>query len=131
MKYGPLGLLLLLACSAPPTVVTVGSACRYDADLTCETGSPRLLECRAQKWALSADCRGPGGCVSDAMQTVCDTSGDTVGDHCSASSEGKARCDPVAPFRIIRCARGVFEVAIECPQQTRCGLDPDAGLVCG
>lgn len=124
-------MVVLARCTPMPTYVVEGGSCRYVNDAACESGRDRLLECREQHWVSVADCRGPEGCVSTPESTSCDTSRNTVGDRCPPASEGKVRCDPMGQRRIIRCTGGVFEVAIDCPEFTRCGLQGDAGLFCG
>ncbi len=59
----------------------------------------------------------------------CDTSGNSVGDRCAPTSEGKVRCDPDGGLNILRCVEGSLAVIFECQAPTNCGIN-DAGLTC-
>jgi hypothetical protein len=88
-----------------------------------------MLQCQAGLYAVYADCRGTTGCVVSNESASCDTSGNTVGDRCPPTSEGKVRCDPDAGAHILRCVDGGLTSVFTCPANTACGLT-DAGLSC-
>jgi len=82
-----------------------------------------------KKYVLFADCKGPNGCSVSSDTADCDTTGNTVGDHCAPTSEGKVRCDPDGGLNILRCVSGQLDVIYTCTPPAICGFS-DAGLTC-
>lgn len=120
--------LLLLGCPPAPAP-TVGSACTAENIGRCDAEFERLLQCTNGTFRVYADCHGPKGCTLEADTADCDTSGNSVGDRCAPTSEGKVRCDPDGGLNILRCVDSGLEVIFECQAPTRCGIN-DAGLTC-
>jgi hypothetical protein len=125
---GLTALWLLTACPGP-TAPAPGGACSTEGTASCEAANAQLLQCRANVWASYSDCRGGGGCAVEADVVRCDTSGNTVGDRCPPTSEGKVRCDPDAGANILRCVDGGLVVEFPCPTGKACAV-LDAGLSC-
>jgi hypothetical protein len=121
-------LLLLLGCPAPAPP-TEGAKCTDENIGRCEEGSERLLQCTSGTFRVYADCKGPLGCSITSDTADCDTSGNSVGDRCAPTSEGKVRCDPDGGLNILRCIDGGLEVIFECAPPMACGVN-DAGLTC-
>lgn len=133
MRWPYLASFLLLACPVAPAP-TAGSVCNAENIGRCDSMAPRLLQCTIQEdgggyFRIYADCRGPKGCSVSDDTADCDTAGNSVGDRCPPTSEGKVRCDPDGGINILRCLDGGLDVIFECPQGSRCGFD-DAGLTC-
>lgn len=127
MRWTPL-LLLLLGCPpAPP--VTLGANCTAENLGRCDATGSRLLQCTNGTFRIYADCKGSRGCVVSQDTADCDTSGNTVGDRCAPTSEGKVRCDPDGGLNILRCSSGGLEIIFECRPPSSCGMN-DAGLTC-
>ncbi len=123
---------LTLACSAPSgsAQATSGGACNTENAGACETPT-RLLVCQNKIWVTASDCKGPDGCrLVDASSVECDFRGNSAGDLCASSSEGKVRCDPDGGVNILRCTGGTLAVEFTCPNTTLCSVIPDAGLSC-
>jgi hypothetical protein len=89
----------------------------------------RLLQCTESTWVTYADCHGPRGCSIRTDTADCDTSGNSVGDHCAPDSEGKVRCDPDGGLNILRCVDGGLNVIFTCSPPSQCGVN-DGGLTC-
>jgi len=108
--------------------VEAGGACTTENAGACVTGT-RLLVCQNMVWVVATDCKGPDGCrvINEAVE--CDLRGNTIGDLCPGTSEGKVRCDPDGGVNILRCRSRVLELEFACPSTTMCGLY-DAGLTC-
>jgi hypothetical protein len=128
------GLLILAAvavaaCSAAP-VPDVGVACNDDGKAVCDPTATRMLQCTHGVWLLYSDCRGPDACAQTGATISCDTSGNSVGDSCPPTSEGKVRCDPDGGINFLRCIDGGLVIIDTCPQPLKCGFRPDAGLSC-
>ena len=121
-------LILALGCPAPIPPV-VGARCPDENIGRCDSEAMRLLQCTSATWRIYADCRGANGCSVTGDTAECDTSGNTVGDRCAPTSEGKVRCDPDGGINILRCLDGGLEVIFECQPPTICGAN-DAGLTC-
>lgn len=128
MRWTVLLLLLVLGCPAPPTP-TEGAPCTAESIGRCDTEAPRLLQCSGGVFRVYADCKGPRGCSVTADTADCDTSGNSVGDRCAPTSDGKVRCDPDGGLNILRCTDGGLEVIFECAPPSSCGIN-DAGLTC-
>lgn len=128
MRWPVLLCVLLLACP-PPAEPTVGSSCTPENIGRCDTEDSRLLQCTGGVFQVYADCRGSQGCTLSGDTAVCDTTGNSVGDRCAPTSEGKVRCDPDGGLNILRCSAGGLEVIFECQPPTVCGIS-DAGLTC-
>lgn len=124
--------LALLACSPTMSEVpAVGGKCPEENVGVCET-STRLLQCVNLAWVIASDCKGPEGCRVDGSSVKCDTSGNSLGDHCQ--NPGRVRCEPDAGLQILRCNdAGVFISEFRCPTnmgvQTHC-VAGDGGLTC-
>ncbi len=122
-------LLFLLGCPPPPDP-TEGTKCTAENIGRCDAEGSRLLQCTNGVFRVYADCKGPSGCSVTSDTADCDTSGNTLGDRCAPTSEGKVRCDPAGGgINILRCIDGGLEVIFECPSPSTCGLS-DAGLTC-
>lgn len=106
-----------------------GDPCDAAAGDTCETGTHRLLQCVNGRWATVSDCRGPRGCVQNGDTTFCDTTGNTGGDTCAPSSEGRVRCEPDGGTKILQCIDRVLTAVHQCEPPQRCGSE-DGGLTC-
>lgn len=119
---------LLLACSPTPNP-SLGESCTSENIGRCDADAPRLLQCTNGSFRIYADCKGPNGCAVANDTAECDTSGNSVGDRCAPTSEGKVRCDPDGGVNILRCVDGGLEVIFECPSPSTCGIN-DAGLTC-
>ena len=124
-----LSAVALMACPAPP-VPDVGVACNDDGTAVCDPTGTRMLQCTHSVWRLYSDCRGPDRCAHTGDTISCDTSGNTVGDTCPPTSEGKVRCDPDGGVNFLRCIDGGLAIIDTCPTGTLCGFRPDAGLSC-
>lgn len=123
-----LGFTLFAGCPGPVTLEP-GAPCRSESTAGCEANTRRLLQCVNKAYVVVSDCRGPGGCAEADGAVTCDTSGNTAGDRCPPSSEGKLRCDPDAGVQILRCVDGGLTSVFVCPRLTVCGVT-DAGLSC-
>src|SRR5262245_54783988 len=119
---------LFFACPQAPAP-SVGTACTSENVGRCDADAPRLLQCTNGAFRIYADCKGPNGCAVNSDTAECDTSGNSVGDRCAPTSEGKVRCDPDGGLNILRCIDGGLEVIFECPPPSACGIN-DAGLTC-
>lgn len=104
-------------------------ACESSDGDTCETGSDRLLQCINGKWTILSDCHGPVGCTQSGDTTFCDTTGNSGGDSCAPTSEGRVRCEPDGGAQILQCMDRVLTVIHECAAPMRCGSE-DGGLTC-
>ena len=120
-------LILALGCPAPIPPV-VGAKCSDENIGRCDAEARQLLQCTSATWRIYADCHGANGCKVAADTAVCDTSGNSVGDRCALTSEGKVRCDPDGGLRILRCVDGGLEVIFECRPPDICGIN-DAGML--
>ncbi len=127
MRWSVLALFLLGCPASAPA--TVGSTCTNENIGRCEAESNRLLQCTGGVFRIYADCKGPSGCSVTDDTAECDTSGNSVGDRCAPTSEGKVRCDPYGGLNILRCIDGGLDVIFECAPPTSCGIN-DAGLTC-
>jgi hypothetical protein len=128
MRWSAFALLLLFGCPSAP-VLQAGSPCPTENLGRCEEDTSRLLQCKDGSFTVYADCKGPKGCAVSGDTAECDTSGNSVGDRCAPTSEGKVRCDPDGGTQILRCEQGALTVEMVCPQGRICGLN-DAGLTC-
>ena len=128
MRWSVVCVLFLLGCPAA-VPATIGATCRPENIGRCDTEAPRLLQCTGGFFRLYADCKGPRGCSVAADTADCDTSGNSVGDRCAPTSEGKVRCDPDGGLNILRCNDGGLDVIFECTPPRICGIN-DAGLTC-
>lgn len=122
-------LLLLLGCPPGPVTIVVGAPCTSENIGRCDAEAPRLLQCTNGVFRLYADCKGPKGCSVTNDTADCDTSGNTGGDHCAPTSEGKVRCDPDGGMNVLQCDGGALEVIWTCEAPRVCGIG-DAGLTC-
>jgi hypothetical protein len=122
-------LLLFLGCPPAPSP-TVGTKCSAENIGRCDAEAARLLQCTNGTFRIYADCHGPKGCSVTSDTADCDTSGNSVGDRCAPTSEGKVRCDPDGGVNILRCNDGGLEVIFECPAPQSCGLDDGGALTC-
>lgn len=125
-------LLLLTACPGTDRaldLVEAGNSCNTENAGSCASAT-RLLVCQSGIWVTATDCKGPDGCrlVDDTYE--CDLRGNSLGDLCPSTSEGKVRCDPDGGVDILRCRQGVLTREFTCPQPTLCGFVEDAGLTC-
>ncbi len=125
-------MLSLTACSAADrglAATEAGNACTTENAGAC-AGTTRLLVCQSGVWVVATDCKGPDGCrlIDDTYE--CDLRGNSLGDLCPATSEGKVRCDPDGGIDILRCRQGVLTHEFTCPQATLCAFVEDAGLTC-
>ena len=124
--------LISAACGTAPGARTLqpeaGAACTTENAGVCAS-STRLLVCQSMVWVVATDCKGPDGCRLVNQAYECDLRGNTIGDLCPGSSEGKVRCDPDGGVTILRCRSGVLAVEFECPPSTVCGIF-DGGLTC-
>lgn len=120
---------LAVACS-PASPPVAGGPCRAAGGAACDAVSAQLLQCDGAAYQVFSDCKGPGGCTVQGETVNCDTSGNTAGDRCPPTSEGKVRCEPDGGTDILRCVDGGLTVIFECPTGTICGVVPDAGLTC-
>jgi hypothetical protein len=64
------------------------------------------LECRAGKW-LKLPCRGTGGCQRSGEVITCDMSGNSAGDACASSAEGKGLCSSTGTATL-ECREGAL-----------------------
>lgn len=118
----------LLGCPAG-SALTAGAPCASENVGRCDAEAPRLLQCIAGEYRVYADCKGPNGCQLETDTAECDTSGNSLGDRCAPSSEGKVRCDPDGGIDILRCVDGGLVLEFPCPSGRICGFN-DAGLTC-
>lgn len=121
--------LALFAACPPPPPPTLGAMCNTETIGRCDVTAPRLLQCTNGSFVLYADCKGPNGCAVSEETADCDTTGNSVGDHCAPTSEGKVRCDPDGGLNILRCVSGTLDVIFTCMPPSICGMS-DAGLTC-
>jgi hypothetical protein len=121
--------LAFVACSPPPPRYVEGGHCQGEGTGACHEAEPLALICTNGTWAAFSECRGANGCVVDGGELSCDTSGNSVGDHCAPTSEGKVRCDPDGGLNILRCVSGVLGVEFVCPPPTLCIFDTDGGVL--
>ncbi|MEW6432538.1 MAG: hypothetical protein AB1730_13630 [Myxococcota bacterium] len=121
--------VLAIACS-PAQPPAAGGPCKTAGGAACDDTRAQLLECDGMTWRVYSDCKGGGGCSTDGASVNCDTTGNTAGDRCPPTSEGKVRCEPDGGDDILRCVDGGFTVIFTCPVGTICGVVPDAGLTC-
>lgn len=128
MRRLHLALVLATACSAPVPPAP-GGPCKGEDTATCEAATARMLLCKNSAFEIYSDCKGANGCKVDDQTATCDTSGNTVGDRCPPTSEGKVRCDPDGGAAILRCVDGGLANVYTCPAGTICGIN-DAGLTC-
>lgn len=120
--------LTLFACP-PAAPLTAGSKCTAETIGRCDMTAPRLLQCVNGQFEIYADCKGPNGCAVTQDTADCDTTGNSVGDRCAPTSEGKVRCDPDGGLNILRCVDGGLDVIFTCMPPSICGIN-DAGLTC-
>ncbi len=120
--------VVLLGCPAP-VEPTAGAPCTAETIGRCDSEAPRLLQCTSGTFQIYADCKGPRGCAVTSDTADCDTSGNSVGDRCAPTSEGKLRCDPDGGLRALRCVDGGLGVLFTCVAPMFCGLF-DGGLTC-
>lgn len=113
------------AASAP----AAGQPCRGVDTGACDPATSQLLQCDGQQAFVVSDCKGPLGCQSADGAVTCDTSGNSVGDRCAPTSEGKVRCEPKEGRSILRCVDAGLEVTFECPLGSRCEVR-DGSLSC-
>ena len=128
MRWPVFVVLLFLGCPATPPP-TAGSSCGAENIGRCDAVAPRLLQCINGVFVIYADCKGPRGCSVSSATADCDTSGNSAGERCAPTSEGKVRCDPDGGLNILRCDDGGLEVIFECSPPSVCALG-DAGLSC-
>lgn len=123
--------LLFSSCTSPPPQATQPcvqantAACEEGVTASAGAGLARLLLCGSDGggktvWSVYSDCRGDGGCTFQEGSLFCDTSKNTIGDHCSPPSEGKTRCEPATGARILRCESGILTSLVDCPAGTHC-----------
>jgi hypothetical protein len=124
-----LAVLALVTACPVTTTFEEGGLCRSEGAGACNEDGGTLLQCVSGTWSAFADCRGPRGCERTADTADCDTSGDSVGDRCPPTSEGRVRCDPDAGLNVLRCVGGRLIIELECPGGSTCALT-DAGLTC-
>jgi hypothetical protein len=130
MRWTPVApLLCLLACS-PATPPVAGGPCRTTGGAACDSMTGQLLQCDGTTYVVFADCKGAKGCTVEGETVNCDTAGNTIGDRCPPTSEGKVRCEPDGGDDILRCVDGGLQSIFTCPTGTICGVVPDAGLTC-
>lgn len=129
MRPALLILLALSGCPAPPVPVAPGHPCSPPDAPGCDEGAPRLLRCASGTWAVYSDCHGPDGCAPAGDSLTCDTSGNTLGDRCAPTGEGKIRCQPDGGLRILQCTDGGLVSLYECPSGASC-VGVDGGLSC-
>lgn len=118
----------VLAPATPADVL--GGTCSTENAARCDPTAPRLLQCTNGIFTLFADCKGSRGCTTTSTGADCDTSGNTLGDHCAPTSEGKARCDPVTRANILKCTNGVLVLVHTCTPSSKCGLTTAGELTC-
>lgn len=118
----------LLGCPAGEGL-TAGAPCASENVGRCDSDAPRLLQCIAGEYRVYADCKGAKGCRLENDTAECDTSGNSLGDRCAPTSEGKVRCEPDAGLDILRCVDGGLVLEFSCPAGRICGFS-DAGLTC-
>ncbi|GMU59082.1 MAG: hypothetical protein IT380_10495 [Myxococcales bacterium] len=121
--------LAAAACS-PATPPAAGGPCRTAGGAACDADTSQMLQCDGTSYLVFSDCKGPGGCRVEGETVNCDTTGNTAGDRCAPTSEGKVRCEPNGGDDILRCLDGGLTSVFTCPTGTICGLVPDAGLTC-
>ena len=131
---GPMrwSVLLLLFLGCPPAAYpTEGASCTTENVGRCEGDAGlRLLQCTNGAFRVYADCKGPNGGSVTSDTANCDTSGNSVGDRCAPTSEGKVRCDPSGGINILKCLDGGLAVIFECASPTRCGITDGGELTC-
>lgn len=125
----PLAFLAVWACTPPPTEYVEGGLCRDEGTGACHQSQPTALLCSSGTFSVFSDCKGLNGCQVDGGSLSCDTSGNSVGDRCAPTSEGKVRCDPDGGVNILRCDGGVLGIEFVCPGAMRCLFDFDAGVL--
>lgn len=125
------GLLLMIACSGGDArpIAAVGGPCTTENAGVCASPT-RLLSCHNQAWVAATDCKGPDGCRLVGESYECDLRGNSLGDLCPVTSEGKVRCDPDGGVNILRCRQGVLSLEFVCPEPSLCSFVEDAGLTC-
>lgn len=96
-------LATILSCTRP----AAGDSCSRAGVLDCVSSSA-ALECRAGT-VRTVPCRGDGGCAQHSATIECDTSGNLHTEPCLASDEGKAHCDWLGGFWLLRCIDGTWE----------------------
>ena len=121
--------LMLLGCPAAPVPVA-GGPCSAENIGRCDSEAPRLLQCVNSTFHIYADCKGPRGCSVTSDTADCDTSGNSVGDRCAPTSEGKVRCDPDGGLNILRCNDGGLDAIFECMPPQICGITDAGELTC-
>ncbi|MFZ5443995.1 MAG: hypothetical protein ACOZQL_28585 [Myxococcota bacterium] len=121
--------LLVFACPGP-TAIEAGAPCTAETVGRCDPTAPRLLQCSGGAWVVYADCKGPRGCTLSDETADCDTSGNSVGDRCAPTSEGKARCDPDGGLNILQCLDGGLDLVWTCTTPTICGVGDAGQLTC-
>lgn len=124
----PLLAAVAVGC-AVATSLDEGAPCRSEGAGACSADAGTLLQCVSGTWTAFADCRGARGCERTADTADCDTSGNTLGDRCPPTSEGRVRCDPDGGVNILRCVEGALVIEYECQGGSTCALT-DAGLTC-
>lgn len=89
-----------------------GDPCRADAAPACARDAKSVVVCAAAHLAVRTTCRGPRGCVIDAMGALrCDDSIADVDDTCDL--EGQAACSSDGTAEL-RCVAGKFTRARIC-----------------
>lgn len=121
--------LFLVACPTPVDP-TPGGPCTNETVGRCDPDAPRLLQCTDAQWVIYADCKGPRGCTLTDDTADCDTSGNSIGDRCAPTSEGKARCDPDGGLNILECRDGGLNLVWTCTSPTICGIGDGGRLTC-
>ena len=121
--------MLFLGCKPAPVPVVDGP-CSSENIGRCDSEAPRLLQCTNGTFHIYADCKGPRGCSVTADTADCDTSGNSVGDRCAPTSEGKVRCDPDGGLNILRCNDGGLDAIFECQPPQACGITDAGELTC-
>lgn len=129
MRSSVLLLLLFFGCPPAPNP-TEGSSCTAENVGRCEANANRLLQCTNGTYRVYADCKGPNGCSVTSDTANCDTSGNSVGDRCAPTSEGKVRCDPDGGLNILKCLDGGLEAIFECAPPSICGITDGGELTC-
>lgn len=100
-----------------------GDPCRGENVKACSVDSTQVLICKQGVMQRFYQCRGKGGCTSQANKLTCDTSLARLGDACDQKLEGQAFACTPEKTAVLSCKGGAFVLEQSCKSGQVCEVN--------
>lgn len=106
------------AIDCDATIQSAGDPCEGE-DHACTVDMKQMLSCKANKFVVVENCRGPKACSVTGHDIGCDGGDQAVNDPCAHDGDYACQTDKKA---VLKCSGSKWTVDSKCPAKKQCSV---------